>query len=167
MYTKTRKRVLPEVISEEDMLKILGATDHPKQKLAYALGFYQAMRISEIVNLLPENVDKGQKLIRIKQAKGKKDRNIPIAPQVIKGLKNLPIGRGIRALEISFKKKAKEVISRNIHFHMLRHSGASYYLNKKKWDVRAVQVFLGHAKIETTQIYTHVTPQDLLDRMWG
>jgi len=161
------KRKLPETITEEEFIKILKATDHPHHKLAFALGFYQAMRVGEIVNLKSDNVDKGQKLIRIKNAKGGKDRNIPIAPEVMNGLKHLPIGVGIRALQIAFNKKSLEVLGRRMKMHSLRHSGATHYLNVKKWDVRFVQQFLGHSNLNTTQIYTHVRPEDLIDKMWG
>jgi len=215
-------RKLPEIITEEEFLKILKATTNPKHKLAFALGFYQAMRISEIVGLKkeissccqanvlkvkdkdeygrkkpqklicsqchkelvyndlrrsktewsipplrPENVDKGQKIIRIKSGKGGKDRNIPISPALIRGLdKNLPIKLSPRALQIAFKKKAKEVLGKDLHFHGLRHSSASHYLNVKKWNLREVQIFLGHSKLDTTQIYTHIRPEQLVNKMW-
>jgi len=159
-------RKIPDIITEEEIVRILKATKKQHHRLAFALGFFQAMRISEIVNLKPENVDRGQKLIRIKQAKGGKDRNIPIAPQVMKGLKHLPIKIGTRALQIAFKKKGKEVLGKDLHFHLLRHSGATYYLNKRKWNIRQVQVFLGHSKLSSTEIYTHVNPTDLVDKMW-
>lgn len=159
---------LPETISEEELNAILKVSKKNNHKIAFALGFYQAMRISEIVNLNQENIDYGQRLLRIKQAKGSKDRNIPISPMVINGLrKNIPITCGIRALEIAFKKAIKRAgIDKDLHFHSLRHSGASYYLNKKGWNLRDVQVFLGHSRIDTTLIYTHVTPQDLINKMW-
>lgn len=165
-------RKIPETISEEELVKLVAACKKAHHKLAFALGFYEALRVSEVVKLLPENVDYGQKILRIKQAKGDKDRNIPIMPQVIKGLKHLPVGCGIRALEIALKKQAKEVLGRDIHFHTLRHSGASWLLNVgcprgQRWDLRSVQVFLGHSLISTTQIYTHVSPEDLVNRVWG
>lgn len=160
-------RKIPETITEEELLLILKAIKNTKKRLAYMLGFYEGMRVSEVINLRLENIDKGRKLIMIKEAKGKKDRNIPIAPEVYNGLKYLPIGGGVRALQISFKKISIKVLNKsNIHFHTLRHSGATYYLNKKKWDLRSVQVFLGHSKIATTEIYTHVYPEDLVNRMW-
>jgi len=166
MFDTTPKKI-PEVLSHEDFIKVLKATKKKHHRLAFALGFYQAMRISEIVKLQPDNIDRGRKLIIIKEAKGKKDRNIPIAPEVMRGLKHLPIDVGVRALEIAFKKKVKEVLGReDIYFHTLRHSGASYYLNVKKWNLREVQQFLGHANLNTTQIYTHITPQGLIDKMW-
>ena len=98
--------------------------------------------------------------------KEQKQRHIPIAREVIKGLKHLPIGVGMRALEMSFKKVAQKVLKRDLHFHTLRHGGASHYLNVKKWDIRYVQQFLGHARLDTTVLYTHVDPKHLIDKMW-
>lgn len=158
---------LPETITEEEFIKILKITKKPHHKLAFMLGFYACMRVSEITGLQPDNIDNGQRLIRIKQGKGSKDRNIPLPPQVIRGLKHLPIKCGIRALEIAFKQKAKKVLQRdNIHFHSLRHSGATHYLSTKKWNIRQVQQMLGHSRITTTEIYTHVSPSDLVAKMW-
>jgi len=159
-------RKLPETITEEEFLKLLKAVKKKHHKLAFILGFYGCMRVSEIVNLKPEDVDRGQRLIRIKQAKGKKDRNIPIPPQAVRGLSLLPIKCGVRALEIAFKNYSRKVLKKDLHFHTLRHSGATYYLNKKKWDIRHVQQLLGHSKLSTTAIYTHVSPSLLIDKMW-
>src|SRR3989344_300810 len=152
---------LPETITEEELIKILEATIKPYHKLAFALGFYCCMRISEIVNLQPHNIDRQLKLIHIKQGKGNKDRNIPIAPEVMKGLKHLPIKCGIRALQIKFKQIAKEVLNKDLHFHCLRHSGITHYLTKKRWSSLEVQRLAGHSKITNTQIYAHINPQDL------
>src|SRR3990167_9955227 len=129
-------RKLPDIISEAELQQIVSATRRSNHRTAFALGFYQAMRVSEIVKLLPENIDWNAKLIMIKQSKGAKDRNIPIAPQIYKSLKNFkPVGCGVRALEIAFKKKAKEVLNKDMHFHELRHSGLTYYGAVKKWPV--------------------------------
>lgn len=167
-------RKIPETITEEELIKILQATSNKEHKASFMLGFYQCLRVSEVINLQKENIDKQQHLIKIKQAKGKKDRNIPIIKplllsesQIFMALNTLPLNIGIRALEIAFKKKAKKVLGKDIHFHTLRHSGATWLLNKKKWDIRQVQQFLGHSKIQTTEIYTHVSPQDLINLEWG
>lgn len=160
-------RNIPETITEEEFLKILKATKKNHHKLAFALGFYNCLRISEVVNLKPEDIDYGRRLMKIKQAKGKKDRNIPMAPEVLRGLKNLPIGTGGRYLQKLIKEKSIEVLKKDIHFHTLRHSGATHYLNVKKWDTRYLQQFLGHSRLDTTQIYTHVNPEDLMKMMWG
>lgn len=159
-------RKIPETITESELKAIIKATRKPKKKLAYMLGFYQCMRVSEVVKLSSKHIDKGRKLIKIKQAKGNKDRNIPIAPSVLRGLKHLPIGVGTRALQLSFKRVALEVLGRDLRFHTLRHSGATYYLNEQKWNLRQVQRLLGHARVSTTEIYTHVNDSDLMDAMW-
>ena len=166
-------RRIPEVISEEDLIRILEATENQTHRLAFTIAFYQSLRISEVVNLKPEHINKQTHIIQIKQSKGKKDRNIPIVkPLKIKlnsyiyGFNKLPIKIGIRALEIAFKKQGKDVLNRDLHFHTLRHSGATWLLNKKKWDIRQIQRFLGHSKLATTEIYSHVNPQDLIDLEW-
>ena len=174
---------LPEIITEEELKKILDATKNDKHRLAFALGFYECLRVSEAACLQPENVNKDLKLLLIKGsdvskgikgAKRGKDRNIPIAPEIIKGLKFLPVGsfkakdRGVRGLQIAFKLKVKEVLNRtDVHFHTLRHSGITHYLTKKKWNSLEVQRLAGHSKVSITEIYTHINPQNLVDRMWG
>jgi len=165
---------LPKTITEEEFVKLLRRVKKDHHKAAFILAFYQGMRISEVVNLKSENVRFQEHLIEIKQGKGSKDRHIPIVKPllmgeqtVIRALRKLPIPCGIRALEISFKGYAKKVLKKDLHFHTLRHGCATWLLNKKKWDTRQIQRFLGHSRLETVQIYTHVSPQDLVDLEWG
>lgn len=157
---------LPEIITEEELIKIIERTKKPHHKIAFALGFYECMRVSEVVKLKQEDIDKSLKLLHIRQAKGHKDRNIPISKEVMNGLKYIPVKCGIRALEIKFKEKVKEVLNRDLHFHSLRHSGITHYLTKKKWSSLEVQRLAGHSRITTTEIYSHISPQDLVNRMW-
>ena len=56
---------LPEVLTEEDLIKVVTKTNRPYHKLAFSLGLYECMRISEVVKLQPENVDKKLKLLYI------------------------------------------------------------------------------------------------------
>ena len=157
---------IPQVIEEAELIKILESESNPKLRYAYTLGFYECMRVSEVINLTPGNIDKGMRMLHIKEAKGHKDRDIPIAPEVMKRLKLIPIGCSIRTLQRQFKSAGKKAIGKNLHFHILRHSGITHYLNKKKWDIRQLQRFAGHSKISTTEIYAHVNPQDLVNKMW-
>ena len=167
-------RKIPNTITEQELITILKRVTKPKKRLAYMLAFYQCMRVSEVIMLSPDRVLLSQHLIQIKEGKGKKDRHIPIVKPILlkdneinKALKHLPIKTTVRALQISFKLIANKVLGKDLHFHTLRHSGATWLLNKKRWDIRQVQQFLGHSKIQTTEIYTHVTPQDLIDLEWG
>lgn len=161
-----------DTITEEQLKEIIKATKLKKYKLAFALGFYQCMRVSEIAKLRSNNVDKNLKLLYIKQAKGHKDRNIPIAPEVIKGLKYLPCGSdkakdfGIRAIQYAFENATKKALGHSLNIHILRHSGITHYLTKKKWNTMEVQRLAGHSKSSITEIYTHIRPEDLVERMW-
>lgn len=161
-----------DVITEEQLIEIVKATKLPKYKLAFMLGFYEAMRVSEIAKLRKEHVDKKLKLIYIKQAKGHKDRNIPIAPEVISKLKHLPCGSdnakdfGIRAIQYAFTNATKKALGKSLNIHILRHSGITFYLTKKKWNTMEVQRLAGHSKSSITEIYTHIRPEDLVERMW-
>lgn len=207
-------RKLPSTISENEFLEGLKKVKRPKLKLAFMLGFYQCMRVSEIVGLkekvskccsakivkqntktekgkrmiylcsecnkeltvkdmkdgkewaikplMPENVNMNTGFIHVKKGKGNKDRDIPIMPPVKHGLRHLPIGLGVRSLEKWVKRYWPD-----IHYHTLRHSGATFYLNNKSIDIRYIQLLLGHSQLSTTQIYTHVNPQNLKDKFDG
>lgn len=165
-------RKLFETIMEDQLIEIIKATIKPKYKLAWLLGFYQCMRVSEIAKLREENVDRKLKLLYIKEAKGHKDRNIPIAPEVMTKLKHLPIGSdkakdyGIRAIQKAFENATKIALGKKTNIHILRHSGITYYLTKKKWNTMQVQRLAGHSKSTITEIYTHIRPTDLVDQMW-
>lgn len=161
-----------ETITEEELIKLVKGTKILKYKLAFMLGFYQCMRVSEIAKLRSENVDKNLKLLYIKQAKGHKDRNIPIAPEVFTKLRYLPCGSdkakdfGIRAIQYAFTKATKKLLGKQLNIHILRHSGITHYLTKKKWNTMQVQRLAGHSKSSITEIYTHINPEDLVERMW-
>src|SRR3989338_5258920 len=146
---------LPKTISESEFLEGTKKLKDNKHKIAFMLGFYQGMRVSEVVNLLPENIDRERGFIHIKEAKGNKDRDVPIMPPVLSGLKHIPIGIGIRWLQKLSQRHY------GVNFHTFRHSGATFYLNDKKVDIRQIQQLLGHSRLDTTQIYTHINPTQL------
>ena len=154
-------RKIPDTISEDELLMILKVTRKKTHRAAYILGFYECLRVSEIVKLQKKDIDMARGFLQIRQAKGNKDRDIPIMNSAKHHLRNIPIGCGVRALERSIKRHSLKAIDKDIHFHTLRHSGASYYLNEKSIDIRYIQKLLGHARLSTTQIYTHVTPENL------
>jgi len=152
---------IPDIISEEELQRIIKVTKKRSHKVAYLLGFYQCLRVSEVVKLQRKNIDMPTGFIHIKQAKGNKDRDIPIMEKVKHHLRYIPIKIGVRALERSIKRHSLKAINKNIHFHTLRHSGASYYLNEKGIDIRYIKDLLGHARLSTTDIYVHTNPINL------
>jgi len=154
-------RKLPETISEEEVKQLIKATKKNKIKAAIILGFYQCMRVSEIINLKKSDIDMPRGFVHIKQAKGKKDRDIPLMPPTTFYLRFLPINMTRQGLHKAIKNLSKKIIKKEIHPHTLRHSGASFYLNEKRIDIRFIQDLLGHSRLSTTQIYTHVNPQQL------
>ena len=81
---------LPQVITIEEFGEILKRTKKPKHRLAFKLGMLTGLRISEVVNLKPEDIDFERNYIFIKAGKGEKDRYIPIPKPLLKDLKNLP-----------------------------------------------------------------------------
>lgn len=159
-------RRIPVIITEDEFLKLYKRVYKNHHKIAFALGFYACMRVSEVVKLQQEDIDRGRKTIHIKQSKGGKDRIIPIPPKVLGGLKYIPVNVSARALQIAFRRFGKKILNKELKFHSLRHSGATHYHDVKKWDIRYIQQFLGHSRLGTTEIYTHVHPDILIEKMW-
>ena len=162
-------RKLPQILTEEEFNSILAITKKNHHKLAFKLGFICGLRVSEIIKLEQRDVDYNRRLLFIRQAKGSKDRYVPFPPQFARGLKGVPIKCGIRALQLKFKEKVLQAnIQKDLHFHSLRHSCATNYLNKGM-DIVQVQQLLGHSRIDTTSIYLHVSPdqvKDKIDEIW-
>jgi integrase/recombinase XerD len=154
---------IPQTITEEEVRAMLRATSCNHYKLGIRLGFYQGMRVSEIIKLRPGDVDMKEGWIHIKDAKGGKDRDIPIVREAVHSLRYLPMPCGVRAFQLALKRIAKKAIGKDIHPHTLRHSFATHHL-KRGVDTRYIQRFLGHSRLDTTQIYCHVMPEDLKER---
>jgi len=152
---------IPDTISEEDVKLLIEGASGNHIKVAIALGFYQGMRVSEVCSLQKEHIDMQSGFIHIKQAKGCKDRDIPIQDEVKFYLRYIPVDITRQALHKAIKILGKDILNKDIHFHTLRHSGASFYLNERGIDIRFIQSFLGHSRLSTTEIYTHVNPTQL------
>ncbi len=157
---KKMKRKIPDTITEQEVISLIKKAKN-KMKAAIVLGFYQGMRISEVISLSKSNVDMQRGFIHIKQSKGERDRDVPLQPETKFYLRFLPIIITRQGLHKAIKKLGQEVLKKNIHFHTLRHSGASFYLNEKGIDLVHIQQFLGHSRISTTEIYLHTNPFQL------
>lgn len=157
---------LPVWITEEEFTELIKNTKQKHHKVAFLLGFGSGLRISEIINLQPNQVNLQGKSIMVREGKGGKDRVVPLP----KGWKLefntlLPLKCDVRALQLAFNRACVRAgIKQNkpeIHFHSLRHGFATHLLDKGV-PLNHVQVLLGHSNISTTSIYTHANPKDAL-----
>ena len=162
---KRRKKKLPVFVSENDLLRILRVSEHKRHKFAYMLGFYSGLRISEIVNLEPRNINFEQGTILVEEGKGGKDGITRLPPMFRKEMLELmPLKKIVkqRALQKAFMKACEEsgiILQKpTIHFHSLRHGFCTHAV-EKGIDITRVQVLARHENIATTNIYTHLNPK--------
>lgn len=140
--------------------------------------YAKGIRVSELIALRPEDVDVEQRVVRVIQGKGAKDRNVPLtrsaaetivaymqkhrqggsAPQLFLGRKG-KLTRSLMALMVRrCAKKAR--VKKTVTPHVFRHTVATHLLRNGA-DIRHIQVLLGHGSLQTTERYTRVEIQDL------
>jgi integrase/recombinase XerD len=173
-----KSRILPTVLSQEEMIHIIQCTKNLKHRAILAMIYSAGLRISELLNLKLADIQIQRKQLLIKQAKGRKDRYVTLAdsfmpllhnymatyiPKVyfVEGEKGTPYSASSVRKFLSRSCKAAKV-NRIVTPHTLRHSYATHLLESGV-DLRYIQELLGHSKPETTMIYTHVARKDLLD----
>jgi integrase len=162
---------LPVWIEEEEFRKVIKATRRKHHKIAFLLAFEAGLRISEVVNLQPTEINLENKSILIKEAKGGKDRIVPLPKHWKQDhSKHLPLKCGIRSLQAAFRRAAiKSKITETkptIHFHSLRHGFAKRLVDKGV-PLNQVQILMGHSNVATTGIYVHANPKEALESYEG
>lgn len=169
-----KERRIPQTLSREEVKKLLKEIRNEKSKLMVGLMYAGGFRVSEIISLKISDINIPEKIGYIRQGKGRKDRvfNIPdflteeIQEQMKKQDKEefLFTGRNgklsTRNLQKIVSSAAKRAGLKNVHCHTLRHSFATHLLEDGV-DIRKIQELLGHADLSTTQIYTHVSTEEL------
>ncbi len=174
---------LPVYISEAELIQILDKVENQLHKDIFTTAYYTGMRLNELLNMKWDWIDFNQNLIITKNSeqfltKTKQERVIPIHPRIDQILKSrFTLGKekenhfvfyrvpGIKLnsefISKQFKKAARQArLNPKVHFHTLRHSFASA-LVQRKVDIYTVQKLLGHSKIQTTQIYSHLQNSNL------
>jgi integrase/recombinase XerD len=172
-----REHKLPNVLSKEEVASILNASVNQKHRTMLSLIYACGLRRSELLNLKPTDVDSKRGMLTIRNAKGRKDRLVPISGKVIEMLRSyykaykpkewLFEGQfpGTPYSEQSIQSVLKQAvrtaaIKRPVTLHWLRHSYATHLLESGT-DLRFIQELLGHKSSKTTEIYTHVSMKSL------
>lgn len=172
-----------EVLSVEEAARLLEAAPGIKYKAALSVAYGAGLRVSEVAHLKIDDIDSQRMLIRVEQGKGGKDRNAMLSPQLLGLLRMwwregkrhgvmfphgwLFPGRSYtdpistRQLHRAVQEAAEAAgIRKRVGPHTLRHSFATHLLEQNV-DIRIIQVLLGHAKIDTTAIYTKVSTRTI------
>ncbi|MCB4809641.1 site-specific integrase [Tamlana sp. 62-3] len=173
-----KARILPNVLSYVEVIRLLQVTKNLKHRMVIALIYSSGLRISELINLKVADLEIDRRQIFIKNAKGKKDRYVSLAESVLPLLKNYLMTyepknyliegqNGLAYSDSSIRKFLKQScklanIKKLVSPHTLRHSYATHLLEQGV-NLRHIQELLGHARPETTMVYTHVARKDLLD----
>lgn len=172
-----KSAMLPTVLSKEEVIDLLRATYNLKHRTILALMYSCGLRISEVLQLQLNHIDFDRRQLLIKQSKGRKDRYVVLAESTVPLLINYvssykPKGylfqgeKGGKYSTTSIRSFLKRScrragIAKRVTPHTLRHSYATHLIENGV-NLRLVQELLGHAKPETTMIYTHVAKKDLL-----
>jgi integrase/recombinase XerD len=170
-----KERKLPEVLTKDEVRNLIESTDTVKSKLIISLLYSTGLRVSELVNLKVEDLDLGEKTGWVRKGKGSKDRLFVMSGNLAEELREY---LGIRGKENKFVfSRVKPLTTRNIQKivkgtkqraninkkvtpHTLRHSFATHLL-EQGIDIRVIQQMLGHSSLSTTQVYTHISSEQL------
>jgi integrase/recombinase XerD len=170
-------RKLPVVLSPEEVARLLDAAPGLKYKAALSVAYGAGLRASEVISLKIGDIDSRRMVIRVEQGKGRKDRYVMLSPHLLALLRAwwkaarpqgwLFPGRDrvqpmtTRQLNRACHAAAQMAeINKRVSLHTLRHSFATHLL-EHNIDVRVIQVLLGHAKLDTTALYTRVATKTI------
>ena len=174
-------RKLPVVLSPEEVARLLDAAPGLKYKAALSVAYGAGLRAGEVVSLKINHIDSERMVIRVEQGKGRKDRYVMLSPHLLALLRAwwmaarpqgwLFPGRDrvqpmtTRQLNRACHAAAQMAeINKRVSLHTLRHSFATHLL-EQNIDVRVIQVLLGHAKLDTTALYTRVATKTISEVM--
>jgi integrase/recombinase XerD len=177
VHRPKREKLLPNVLSKQEIKQLLNAPTNIKHKCMLSLIYSCGLRRSELLNLKPNDIDSERGVIIIRQAKGKKDRIAPLSEKILIMLREYyqsfkPFTwlfegqeKGTQYSEKSLQNVLKQSlekakITKPVTLHWLRHSYATHLLESGT-DLRFIQEILGHKSSKTTEIYTHVSTKSL------
>lgn len=165
---------LPTVLSRKEVRRLIDAAKTAKSKLLITFLYSSGIRLSECVNMRYRDLEMDEKIGWVRRGKGNKDRMFILSESVIRAIKEYrqsddgyifhnrngrPLTpRNVQKIVARAAKKAG--IGKKVTPHTLRHSFATHLLESGT-DIRKIQELLGHANLQTTQIYTKVSTEEL------
>jgi len=177
---RKKPRKLPTVLTMEQVWKLICTPKNLKHRLVLMTTYSAGLRASEVIALKPEHIDSEKMLIKVEDGKGGKDRytllskkllvelrqyyrkyrpELYLFPSTYKERKNGPLAyESIRSVYEEARNRAG--IKKGEGLHTLRHSFATHLL-EAGYDIRKIQVLMGHTRLSTTMIYLHVSRETL------
>lgn len=166
---------LPTVLTKEEVKKMIDLMDNKKHRLILMMLYSSGMRLSELLNLKVADLELSEKIGWVRSGKGEKDRLFILSDRVIQEMENMLAekqgvdyvfsgkkgrlsGRLIQKIVAGAAKRAG--IEKRVSPHTLRHSFATHLLESGE-NIRKIQELLGHASLSTTQLYTHISAEEL------
>jgi integrase/recombinase XerD len=171
-----REKVLPEVLSEEEIVRLFNKVTNLKHKCILMAIYSGGLRLSEVVGLKVGDIDSKRMMIFIRGGKGSKDRYTILSKELLGWLRKYYreekpetwLFEGVTGGQYSMRSVQsimhdavkKSGIRKHATVHTLRHSFATHMLENGT-DLRYIQNLLGHNSTKTTEIYTHITTKGL------
>jgi len=178
---KLLRRQVPIVLSRDEVARLIESTANLRHRTILMTLYSTGMRRSELCHLRPEDIDKERMVVRIRQGKGGKDREVPLSPKLLEQLRtyygSLKRRNGWMFPSFQARRSEKPItqkavwhvcreatrragITKPVHPHTLRHSFATHLFDNGA-ELPVIQTLLGHADPRDTMIYLHLATRKL------
>jgi integrase/recombinase XerD len=170
-YPRANKK-LPIVLSQDEIQNMFNVCENLKHRVILSILYACGLRVSELINLKWEHIDRSRQIINIIGAKGNKDRQVQLPEQLIKLLENYwyqyhskeyvinghesPQYSETSVLQIVKKLAKKAKINKRVYTHLIRHCCFTHMVEAGT-DINLIQRLAGHNNVKTTMIYCHIS----------